>query len=57
MRGRLTTITETLRSADKAVAWQLRAAVGERVAWRREVEDTDGTSVIATESDLRRDLG
>ena len=57
VRGRLTTITETLRGADKAVAWQLRAAVGERVAWRREVEDTDGTPVIATESDLRRDLG
>ena len=57
VRKRLITITETLRSADKAVAWQLRAAVGERVAWRREVEDTDGTPVIATESDLRRDLG
>ncbi len=56
-RGHLTTIVETLRGASKAVAWQLRAAVGERVAWRREVEDTEDTPVIAPASDLRRDLG
>jgi hypothetical protein len=27
------------------------------VAWRREVEDTEGTQLIAPEWDWRRDLG
>jgi hypothetical protein len=31
--------------------------VGERVAWRREIEETEGTSIIAPEWDYRRDLG
>jgi Fic family protein len=57
VRERLTTIRETLSGASKAVAWQVRAAVGERVAWRREVEDTEGTPVIAPVEDRRRDLG
>lgn len=54
---RLATIRTTLVEADMPLAWQLRAAVGERVAWRREVEETEGTPVIAPEWDWRRDLG
>ena len=44
-------------ASSKSLRWQLRAAVGERVAWRREVEDTEGTPVVAPEWDWRRDLG
>jgi Fic family protein len=56
-RDRFATIRESLLDASKPIAWQLRAAVGERVAWRREVEDTEATPVIAPEWDWRRDLG
>ena len=54
---RLGAIRTALLDAEMPIAWQLRAAVGERVAWRREVEDTEGTPVIAPEWDWRRDLG
>jgi hypothetical protein len=54
---RLAGIRTALLDAEMPIAWQLRAAVGERVAWRREVEDTEGTPVIAPEWDWRRDLG
>ena len=57
VRERFTSIREQLEDASKPIAWQLRAAVGERVAWRREVEDTEGTPVVAPEWDWRRDLG
>ena len=57
VRERFTTIRGALQGASKPIAWQLRAAVGERVAWRREVEDTEGTPVVAPEWDWRRDLG
>jgi Fic family protein len=57
VRERFTTVKESLQGASKPIAWQLRAAVGERVAWRREVEDTEGTPVVAPEWDWRRDLG
>ncbi len=55
--GRLTAIREAIQSEEKTVRWKLRARVGKRVAWRREIEDTDGTDVIAPEWDWRRDLG
>ncbi len=55
--GRLTAIREAIRSEEKTVRWKLRARVGKRVAWRREIEDTDGTDVVAPEWDWRRDLG
>ena len=32
-------------------------SVGQRVAWRREIEEQEGTAVIAPEWDYRRDLG
>ncbi len=54
---RLATIKESVEDASKPIGWRLRARVGERVAWRREVEDTEGAQVIAPEWDWRRDLG
>jgi Fic family protein len=54
---RLAAIKEAVESASKTLRWRLRATVGERVAWRREIEDTEGTQIIAPEWDWRRDLG
>jgi Fic family protein len=55
--ARLAAIKESVESASKSIRWRLRATVGERVAWRREIEDTEGTQIIAPEWDWRRDLG
>ncbi len=55
--ARLAAIKESVESASKSIRWRLRATVGERVAWRREIEETEGTQVIAPEWDYRRDLG
>ncbi len=57
VRGRLTAIREAIDAEEKPVGWRLRARVGRRVAWRRSIEDQDGTDVIAPEWDWRRDLG
>jgi Fic family protein len=55
--ARLAAIKESVESAGKSLRWRLRATVGERVAWRREIEETEGTQIIAPEWDYRRDLG
>ena len=55
--ARLAAIKESVESASKTLRWRLRATVGDRVAWRREIEDTEGTQIIAPEWDWRRDLG
>lgn len=55
--GRLTAIREAIEAEEKSVGWRLRARVGRRVAWRRSIEDQEGTDVIAPEWDWRRDLG
>jgi Fic family protein len=55
--GRLASIQEAIEDEDKSIRWWLRARVGERVAWRREIEETEGSQVIAPEWDWRRDLG
>ena len=55
--ARLAAIKESVENASKSIRWRLRATVGERVAWRREIEDTEGTQIIAPEWDWRRDLG
>jgi Fic family protein len=54
---RLAAVKESVEDASKPIGWRLRARVGERVAWRREVEDSEGTQLIAPECDWRRDLG
>jgi len=55
--ARLAAIKESVEDASKSIRWRLRATVGDRVAWRREIEETEGTQVIAPEWDWRRDLG
>jgi Fic family protein len=55
--ARLAAIKESVENASKSFRWRLRATVGGRVAWRREIEDTEGTEIIAPEWDWRRDLG
>jgi hypothetical protein len=55
--GRLSALREAIEAEEKSVGWRLRARVGKRVAWRRAIEDTEGTDVIAPEWDWRRDLG
>ena len=57
VRARLTVLDETIRREAKSLRWRARAVVGPRVAWRREIEDTEGTEIIAPEWDWRRDLG
>lgn len=53
----LAAVKDAVESAGKTFRWRLRASLGQRVAWRREIEDTEGTTVIAPEWDYRRDLG
>jgi hypothetical protein len=55
--SRLAAMQEAIEDEQKSLRWRLRASVGQRVAWRREVEETEGTEVIAPEWDWRRDLG
>lgn len=55
--ARLAAIKESVENAGKSLRWRLRATVGERVAWRREIEETEGTQIVAPEWDYRRDLG
>jgi Fic family protein len=55
--GRLAAIDEAIKEEGKSLRWIVRATVGPRVAWRREIEETEGTEVIAPEWDWRRDLG
>jgi Fic family protein len=57
VRRRLEAIREAIETEEKPVGWRLRARVGRRVAWRRSIEDQEGTDVIAPEWDWRRDLG
>ncbi len=54
---RLLAVGEAIEAEEKPVGWRLRARVGRRVAWRRSIEDQEGTDVIAPEWDWRRDLG
>ena len=55
--GRLAAMQEAIAEEGKTFRWRLRASVGQRVAWRREIEETEGTQIIAPEWDWRRDLG
>ena len=57
VHDRLGAIREAIEAEEKPAGWRLRARVGKRVAWRRSIEDQEGTDVIAPEWDWRRDLG
>ena len=43
--GRATAILEAVEDEEKPLGWRLRARVGKRVAWRREIECQDETPV------------
>jgi hypothetical protein len=55
--ARIASIQEAVEDEKKSVRWRMRARVGERVPWRREVEEREGSPIIAPEWDWRRDLG
>jgi len=55
--GSLTAIREALEEERKSLRWMLRARVGQRMPWRREIEDQEVAQTIAPEWDWRRDLG
>ena len=46
--GRVTAALEAIEDEEKPLSWRLRARVGTRVAWRREVECQDETPVVTT---------
>ena len=45
---RVTAVLEAIENEEKTLRWQLRARIGKRAAWRREVEDAEGTPVVVT---------
>jgi len=55
VEGRLRTVRDAIERAPKSLRWRLRARVGERLPWRREVEEREGSPIIATiDADLGR---
>ena len=50
-------LREAVEAEETPVGRRLRARVGKRVAWRREIGDTQGFDVIVPEWDWRRGLG
>jgi len=44
--GRVTAVLEAIEEEEKTRRWQLRARIGKRVAWRREVEGAEGIPVV-----------
>ncbi len=46
--GRVTAALEAIEDEQKTRRWQLRARVGKRAAWRREVEGTESTPVVVS---------
>jgi Fic family protein len=44
--GRVTAALEAIEDEEKPLSWRLRARVGRRVAWRREVECQEETPVV-----------
>ena len=48
VEGRLRAIGEAIAREPKSLRWRLRARVGTRLPWRREVEEREGSPVIAT---------
>jgi Fic family protein len=43
--ARVTSALEAIEDEEKTTRWNLRARVGKRAAWRREVEGTEGTPI------------
>jgi hypothetical protein len=48
VESRLSAVREAIEHEPKSLRWRLRARVGTRVPWRREVEEREGSPIIAT---------
>ena len=48
VEGRLRTVRDAIEHESKSLRWRLRARVGTRLPWRREVEEREGSPIIAT---------
>ena len=48
VEGRLGAVRDAIEREPKPLRWRLRARVGTRVPWRREVEEREGSPIIAT---------
>lgn len=46
VRERIAAVLQAIEQEEKTRRWKLRARIGKRVAWRHEVEGTEGTPVI-----------
>ena len=44
--GRVAAVAEAIESEEKSRRWQLRARVGKRAPWRREVEGAQATPIV-----------
>lgn len=55
--GRLAAIEEAIDDERKTIRWRLRARVGTRLPWHREVEERDGSPIQAPDWDLPQHLG
>jgi hypothetical protein len=55
--GRLAAIEEAIDDERKTIRWRLRARVGTRLPWHREVEDRDGSPILVSDWDVRDNLG
>ncbi len=50
----LDTIADAIANEEKTFRWRLRARLGKRVPWRREMEETDGAALVtAAEAELQ----
>jgi hypothetical protein len=50
----LDTIEDAIAEEEKTFRWRLRSRFGKRLAWRREMEDTDGSSLVTVEEAAQR---
>ena len=46
VHGRVAAVAEAIEGEEKSRRWQLRARVGKRAAWRREIEGTEATPIV-----------
>ena len=50
----LDAIEDAIAAEEKTFRWRLRSRFGKRVAWRREMEDTDGATLVSVEEAAQR---
>jgi hypothetical protein len=50
----LDTIEDAIAEEEKTFRWRLRSRFGKRLAWRREMEETDGAALVSVEEAARR---